>query len=223
MVLLITANLGRGVTRGTFLRNVRAIDDEAGRGTIIGFQEIDEDDTPPEHRGLRRVLGDDFTFAGWDTREPIALGDRWNKRQEDVTRGATGLARLSPARTITEAVVVHESGAELAALNLHYPRNIPALASRWQVLRAAHRDRVAHHYAAGRTVVWFADVNRVRFAPLMQRERTLAHRGLDWIRCVEHPNGVQLRVVETGSIDLTIDGHDAQWARVALHAPKERR
>ena len=53
-------------------------------------------------------------------------------------------------------------------------------------------------------------------------EQTLAHHGLDWIKCVQAPGGTQLKVTETGSIDLTIDGHDAQWARVELYRPEEK-
>jgi hypothetical protein len=222
MPLLISANLGRHVDTAEFLANVRRLDDEAGTGTVIGFQEIDELDTPNEHHGLRTVL-DGFDFAGRDTREPIALGPRWTKHHDNVTKGAPGLARLSPARTITETLAVHHSGAELVFLNLHYPRNDPALLERWQQLRAAHRERINRHHAEGRTVVWFSDVNRTRFTPLHPAERTLAHKGLDWIRCVEHPKSAQLNVVDHGLIPLSIDGHDAPWVRVELHTPNEHR
>ncbi|GAW50628.1 MULTISPECIES: hypothetical protein [unclassified Nocardioides] len=226
MSVFITANLGRHVDTAEFLANVRVIDDEAGRGTVIGFQEIDEADTPNEHHGLRRVL-EDFTWAGWQTREPIGFGDRWKIQRDEVVKAATGLkvgrVGLSPARTITDAVATHTSGAELAFLDVHYPRNDPRLLSRWRDVRQAHADRIAHHHAEGRTVVWFSDVNRRSFMPLHRAERTLAHHGLDWVRCVEHPDGAQIEVLARGSIDLTIDGHDAQWARVRLTNPKEHR
>ena len=218
MALFVTANLGRHVDTREFLANVRAIDDETGAGAVIGFQEIDEADTPNEHHGLRQVL-DGYSWAGWSTREPLALGGRWTVHRDDVRKGAPGLERLSPARTITEADARHASGAELTFLDLHYPRNDPRLLSRWNQLRAAHQDRVLASIARGRTVVWFSDVNRVRFPKFHPAERTLAHHGLDWIRCVEHPAGAQVHVVDSGSIDLTIDGHDAQWVRVALHTP----
>ncbi|GAW54758.1 hypothetical protein [Nocardioides sp. PD653] len=224
MVLLVTANLGRHVNTAEFLRNVRAIDDEAGRGTVIGFQEIDEADTPNEHHGLRRVLNG-FTWAGWDTREPIAFGDRWKIEHDEVVKAAAGLkigrVGLSPARTITDTVATHASGAELAFLDVHYPRNDPRLLSRWRDVRRAHVDRIDYHQAQGCSAVWFSDVNRRSFPLLHPAERTLAHHGLDWIRFVPHPDGAQLRVEDTGSIDLTIDGHEAQWARVSLTHPKE--
>lgn len=223
MPLFITGNLGRHVDVAEFLANVRAIDEEAGRGTVIGFQEIDEADTPNEHAGLRAVLGAFFAFAGWLTRVPIAYGDRWSARRETVTKAARGLARLSPARVITEALLEHANGALLVVLNLHFPRKDPRLLGRWRSVEARLRKRIAYWHARGVTVVWMADANRVRLAPLHKLERTLAHHGLDWIRCIEHPDGVQLEVVDTGSIDLTIDGHDAQWARVKMHLPKESR
>lgn len=221
MPLFVTANLGRHVDTAEFLRNVRAIDDEAGRGTVIGFQEIDEADAPNEHAGLRKVLGDDFGFAGWSTREPIVFGNRWTKRREEIVKAAKGLVRLSPARSITECVLEHANGQRLVFLDVHYPRNDPRLVTRWGDVRRKHRERVNYWVARGYTVVWFSDVNRVRFAPLHRDERTLTRHGLDWIRCVEAPGGTQIEVTETGSIDLTIDGHDAQWARVVLHLAKE--
>lgn len=223
MPLFITANLGRHVDVAEFLANVRAIDEEAGRGAVIGFQEIDENDTPNEHAGLRAILGAFFAFAGWATRVPIAFGERWSKRREDVVRAARGLARLSPVRMITEVLLEHDSGAQLVVLDVHFPRKDPRLFSRWRSVRAKLRRRIRYWHQLGFTVVWMGDANRVHLEPMHPDERVLAHHGLDGIRCVEHPGGVQLRVVETGSIDLTIDGHDAQWARVELHTPKERR
>lgn len=220
MPLLVTANLGRHVNTAEFLANVRAIDEEAGRGTVIGFQEIDEDDTPHEHHGLRVTL-DDFDFAGWDTRVPIAFGDRWSNAGETVVKAARGLARLSPARVITEVELEHDSGLVMVAINVHFPRNDPRLLSRWFSVEAQVKRRLRYHYSRGVTAVWTTDANRVHLPQLHPAERTLAHHGLDWIRCVEHPGGVRLRVADTGSIPLTIDGHDAQWARVEMFTPKE--
>lgn len=219
MPLFITANLGRHVDVQEFLTNVRAIDDEAGRGTVIGFQEIDEADTPNEHAGLRQVLGEAFGFAGWPTRVPIAYGDRWRKVREDVVKASRGLVRLSPARVITEVVLEHADGSVLVFLDVHFPRKDPRLFSRWRSVRAKLRARIAYWHERGFTVVWTGDANRVHLERLHPGERTLAHHGLDWIRCVEHPAGAQVHVVDSGSIDLTIDGHDAQWVRVALHTP----
>jgi hypothetical protein len=218
--LFVTANLGRHVNTAEFLRNVEGIDEESGRGTVIGFQEIDEDDTPNEHRGLRVTLRD-FSFAGWDTRVPIAYGNLWSSRREAVVKAARGLARLSPARVITETIMVHKSGAEVAFLNVHFPRKDRRLLSRWLSVEARLKRCLRGHYASGRTSIWTADANRVHLPQLHPAERTLTHHGLDWIRCVEHPGGVRLRVTDTGSIPLTIDGHDAQWARVEMHTPKE--
>lgn len=220
MPLFVTANLGRHVSTAEFLENVRRLDEHAGRGTVIGFQEIDEDDTPNEHHGLRVTLRD-FAFAGWDTRVPIAFGDRWSAAQETVVKASRGLARLSPARVITEVELKHDSGLIVVALNVHFPRNDSRLLSRWFSVEAKVKRRLRRHYRRGVTVVWTTDANRVRLPQLHPAERTLAHHGLDWIRCVEHPDGVRLRVIDTGSIPLTIDGHDAQWARVEILTRKE--
>lgn len=223
MALLVTANLGRGVDTGEFLRNVRAIDSETGAGTIIGFQEIDEDDAPDEHAGLRTILGRAFGFVGFDTRVPIAYGPRWAVRRDRTIRASRGLARLSPARVITEAVLVHDDGAEIVVLNVHFPRRDVRLLSRWRSVETKLRRRIRHHHRRGRTVVPLGDFNRARLGALHPAERVLAHDDLDWIRVVEHPAGARLRRVDTGTVDLTIDGHDALWARVDLHTPKEHR
>lgn len=218
MPLFVSANLGRHVNTAEFLANVRRIDDEAGRGAVIGFQEIDEDDTPNEHHGLRAVL-DDFAFAGWDTRVPIAFGDKWSKAREGVVQAAPGLARLSPARVITETLLEHDNGAEVAFLNLHFPRNDPRLLSRWFSVERKLQARLGWWHDRGITTAWTTDANRVRLPAMHPAERTLAHKGLDWIRCVEHPDGAQFDVVDTGVIALTIDGHDAPWARVEINNP----
>lgn len=222
MPLFVTANLGRHVSTAEFLENVRRLDEHAGRGTVIGFQEIDEDDTPNEHHGLRVTLRD-FAFAGWDTRVPIAYGDLWTKTSESVVKAAPGLARLSPARVITAVDLEHRGGADISFLDVHFPRKDPRLLSRWVSVEAQLCRELRRRYAAGRTSVWFADANRVHLPQLHPAERTLAHHGLDWIRCVEHPDGPRLRVTDTGSIPLTIDGHDAQWARVEILTPQEHR
>jgi hypothetical protein len=223
MPLFVSANLGRHVDTAEFLRNVRALDDEAGRGTVIGFQEIDEADTPNEHAGLRKVLGDDFDFAGRDTRVPIAFGDKWSKVQEDVIKAAHGLARLSPARVITETLLEHDNGCTLAVLDLHFPRNDPRLLTRWVSVERKLEQRLDWWNHRGISAVWTADANRVHLAPMHPDEVTLVHHGLDWIRAVEHPDGAQLHVEDTGLINLTIDGHDAPWVRLSLTHPKEHR
>lgn len=215
MPLLISANLGRHVDNAEFLANVRRLDEEAGRGVVFAPQEVDEADAPDEHAGLRRLLPG-LRWAGWATHEPIGLGERWTSLRTGVVKGSRGLARLSPARTITEVVARHESGAALVVLNLHYPRRDPRLWLRWQQLRRAHRARIRYWVDRGYSVVWLADVNRTRFARLHPDERTVAHRGLDWIRFIPAPGGARMRVLETGTIDMSIDGHDAVWARVEL-------
>ncbi|MBB3041036.1 endonuclease/exonuclease/phosphatase family protein [Nocardioides soli] len=223
MALLVTANLGRGADTAEFLRNVRAIDAEAGSGAVIGFQEIDEDDRPDEHGALRHVLGRAFSFTNWHTRVPIGYGRRWKRKRSQAISASAGLFRLSPARVISEAVLVHDRGLELVVLNVHFPRNDPRLLSRWRSVDAKLRKRIAHWHARGRTVVWLGDANRGRLGPMHPLEQTLAHDGLDWIRVIKHPAGAQVRRTDTGTVDLTIDGHDALWARVDLHTPKEHR
>lgn len=221
MPSFFTANFGRHVGTPEFLHNLRKVDDEAGAGAVIFTQEIDEADTPNEHQGMRLVLGDDFSFAGWKTHEPIAFGAAWEVLEERVVKGASGLARLSPARTITEAIARYGK-TEIVALGMHYPRNDPRLLSRWQQLREAHHDLIAHHHDKGRTVVWGSDVNRSQFTLLHRDEYTLARQGLDWIRCIEAPSAHNLIEPRgTGVVNLTIDGHNAPWAKVRFH-PRSR-
>jgi hypothetical protein len=222
MAAIITGNFGRHVSTAEFLANVRDVDDELGLGAVLNLQEVDEDDTPNEHHGFHHEMLE-LDWAGWETREPIGFGKNWTIEDQQVTKGSPGVRRLSPARTITEAVAKHKSGLLVAFLNTHYPRNSPELLDEWKQLRQVHVQRTEHYFERGITSVSSTDANRVSFMPLHHGDRILAHRGLDWIRCTEHPDGTQLEVIKRFSIDLTIDGHDAQGALVELHNPKEHR
>lgn len=216
MVVFITANLGRHVGTKAFRENLNRIHRHAGGGTVIGFQEIDENDGPNEHQIIREAMGKVFDFAGWSTHEPIALGSKWSVRRDNVIKGSTGLARLSPARKITECLAEYDNGAEILFMNLHYPRKDRRLSTRWVALRVAHKRRVNHWTKQGVTVVYNTDANRVKFKPVHRNERVLAHDGLDHIRCVEAPEGARIKVTGGGVIGLSIDGHDAPYVEVSL-------
>lgn len=215
MPTFIQANLGRHVTAGEFIANVRWLAGKATPGTVLSFNEIDEADTPNEHRDLaRHLLGVDW--SGWHSREPVGFGSAWEVVSSTVLPGCPGLVRLSPARTITRTEARH-NGVPVVHLALHYPRRHPLLASRWKQLRRVHAELVHDEVAQGNTVVWSADVNRLDFVPLHPKERTIARKGLDVIRVIEAPGGAQVEVTASGVHQLSIDGHDAPWARVKLH------
>ena len=69
-----TSNLGRHKPVVTFRRNLELVLNPP-RG-IVGFQEIDEADTPDEHGIIAQLFGARYRFVGWDTHVPIAIPNR---------------------------------------------------------------------------------------------------------------------------------------------------
>jgi hypothetical protein len=76
------------------------------------------------------------------------------------------------------------------------------------------REQLQGMYEAqgGTSVVWGADTNDLKFPEMLKGERTAIKRGLDVIRYKSHPKGAHLKVLKTGTLQGTIDGHDPIWA-----------
>lgn len=210
----LTANLGRGVTVDVFQRNVDRIDKFAPTG--VGFQEVDEADIPNEWKYIKGTLGPDYAFACEGTHDPIAVLKVWGKiTDENIVKGSKGVAKLSPARTVNEAII-DRPGIRFVFQNLHYPRNDARLDAAWADLLRAHKDRLDYWWAQNVPVIWTSDTNRLRFPPLHGHERTLAHHGLDVVRYLPARKGTpSFEKHGDGTINLTIDGHNGQYARGA--------
>lgn len=212
-MILATANLGRGVDDEAFEENVWNLWGSLP-GACIGFQEIDEADTPDEHEIIDKAMHRG-NFAGWQTHTPIKRPFRWRIAGESVIPACKGLAHLTPHKSIVETHLFHEdSDRHLIVLNVHFPRRDPRLWSRRRQCRRKLRERLDHWWGLGFTVVWMGDTNTPRMRSVHPRERTLTAGRIDYIRVLEHPNGPRAEIRQTGTVQLSIDDHDAQWVRV---------
>ena len=216
---VLTANLGRGVSERELTANVKAL---GHRWAVKGFQEIDEDDGPEEHAVLAREL--EPGWAAFDTRVPINVPPPWRIVRVRITKACEGLAHFTPPRVITQALIERLGGPwapRLVIVNTHFPRRALRTATRRRQCRSALREVIAYWHARGYTVVWMADTNTVQMRPMHELEQPIVDAGLDHIRVVPHPDGVQVGVLRNGLVDLTIDGHDAHLAQLRLTQPEE--
>ena len=214
---VLTANLGRGVTEGELVANVRAL---GHRWAVKGFQEIDEDDDPEEHAVLAREMQPGW--AAFDTRVPISVPPPWRIVRVRITKACDGLAHVTPLRVITQALIEQlgvPGPPRLVIVNTHFPRRTLRTVTRRRACRRALREVIAYWHDRGYTAIWMGDTNTVQMRPMHELEQPIVDAGLDHIRVIPHPNGVQVEVLTTRDIDLTIDGHDAHLARLRLTPP----
>lgn len=226
MAVLVTANLGRHVGVEEFRRNAQKVKNRFRDRAIIGFQEIDEADTPDEHRIIKDMFGKEVAWAGWETHVPIVVPQPYRMIHEKAIPVAAGLDKQSPARQVVEAVIEHPARPRLdpvVVLDLHFPRKHPALTSRRADALEGLTERVDFWQERGRTVLVVSDTNGMGLSKIHKRFRRIGGEGIDWIGLVEHPKGTQVIPQETGSIDLTIDGHNAWWVKFSMQAPPKAR
>jgi len=220
LLTVLTANLGRGVTEAELTANVHRLRHSKA---VKGFQEIDEADRPEEHAVLAREIPPGW--AAFDTRVPINVPPPWRIVRTRITRACDGLPHFTPHRLITQALIEllddDHVTPRLVVVNLHFPRRAPQTLTRRRSCRRALRAVITYWHGLGYTVVWMGDTNQVRMRKMHDLEQPVVDAGLDHIRVVPHPDGVQVEVLRTGSVDLTIDGHDAHYARLRLTTPKE--
>ena len=134
-----------------------------------------------------------------------------------------GIAGVSPPRWVTEVVVAHESDSrlEFVLVNTHYIAGAfngntnPDLRDKWKAMKAAHKDRVlARHQNQGRLVIWTADTNRPDYttATGWQAEKRAFPGGIDRINWMPGNGTVQLELLDTETVPMQVDGHDARVA-----------
>jgi hypothetical protein len=89
------------------------------------------------------------------------------------------------------------------------------LRDEWRAMKAAHKDRVlAQHQNQGRLVIWTADTNRRDYdtATGWQAERKAFGGGVDRVNWLPGNGDVQLELLNTRTIPMNVDGHDARLA-----------
>lgn len=219
----LTTNWGRHVSAAEFRANVLKVLDTDDRA-VLGIQELDEADKPDEHAILHAAIDPRDHRVGWQTMEPIVIPYALRVHQRVVTFACKGLAQVTPTRFIVEAEISNPAQPKVppvVVMNQHPPINRPVARSRRWRQRRVHKARVRYWYRLGYTVVWMGDMNDPAYPKMHRLEQTAVHAGLDYIRYVEHPRGAQVELRGVGTVDLTIDGHNAHWARLRLTPPKK--
>lgn len=208
---VVQANLGRGVGKAEFVANVRRLP----RDAVKHINEADGADRVNEHEVLARELPPGW--AAFDTQVPINIPAPWRTVRTRVTIACKGLEKLTPHRPIVQAVAeLDDETPPIVFVNTHFPRRHPLLVTRRRQCRRVLREVVALWHERGFTVVWAGDTNTLKMPLVHPLEQRVVSDRLDHLGVVVHPDGAQLEVVASGVIDLTIDGHNAPWARLRV-------
>lgn len=215
-----TVNLGRGGRPGEFSENLARIRLRTpGQHRFYGFQEIDEADEPDEHKALKLTLGaQGYTFAGWKTHVPIAVPPGFKIKRRIVKVASEGVDHLSPRRHVVTAVVHPDDHPDclLAFTNTHFARDAEALARVRSEADEVLRNRIRANNKAGLSGFLTADLNSRRYRSLGAHETKIIGHRLDYVRSYEPEDGASIEVLDTGVVDLTIDGHNAHWAKAKV-------
>lgn len=215
---LVQANLGRGVETPEFLRNFDALFERGGKRAVYALQEIDEADAPEEMDLIRQRVRLTHHVIGDHTAVPILVPFHLPLFSVHLEPACKGLAKFTPNRVVTEAVIQLGRNHAPAILNTHLPR-LPddvddetraALEERRADCRRALRTRAQEHEAGA----WLADTNTHRSWPtIVPGEKTVTDAGIDKARAWA-PQGRRVIVTDRWTVNLTIDGHNAHGARV---------
>ncbi|HEY0889312.1 MAG TPA: hypothetical protein VGE38_06865 [Nocardioides sp.] len=215
---LVQANLGRNVSEAEFLRNFDALLERGGRRAVYALQEIDEADAPEEMDLIQQRVRLTHHVIGDHTAVPILVPHHLALFSVHLEPACKGLAKFTPNRVVTEAVIQLGKHFAPAVLNTHLPR-LPVgvtdeireqLEERRRDVRQALRTRAKEHHAG----VWLADTNTHRGWPTIVRgEKTVTDAGIDKAKAWA-PERRRVIVTDRWTLNLTIDGHNAHGARV---------
>lgn len=245
VLTVVTANVGRGVAPqvaaaairrvvAAYLRWLRVL---VRANVSIGFQEIDEDDTPEEARILHRVvrqLARGATLAGFSTAVPILCPKGWRVVEVWVDKISDGVPHWSPNRYLVGVLLEHErTGIRIVRLNFHLARQRHDLHA-WEDGNAGVRHLVATRYLPmGYPIAATCDRNAAggRLSPEAAATEVDHGQGIDQIRVI-YP--VQTRLEERArgrcaSVDvgrrrtvrIGVDKHNAHGVEITLTAPQE--
>lgn len=220
-ITVATVNLGRGVRDAEFRRNADNVFNKVpGPHRFFGFQEVDEADKPEEFLYLKRLFRKTHRFVGSNTAVPIAVPRTFEVKRRIVTFASAGVAEFSPHRQLVQAVV-HPKGKPddiLVDNNIHLGRNVPQLKEARGEATEKIQTRLKHWAEKDFAAVLTGDLNARNFKKLGDNEKRFVSADLDYVR--GYPaGGVKMELLKTGTVDLTIDGHDAEWARIRITWP----
>lgn len=223
-VTILTANFGRGAPADRFEANLdRVLDETPGQHRFFQFQEIDEAN-PGVHelRMIKQKLKGTHKLVGSKTRVPIAVPNTFTVLGRSVVVAAEGVDNLSPRRHVVQANVCPDGlkNCRVVATNTHFPRDDEKLLAARRSSDETLKLRVAKPGRRTKPLsVWLTgDLNSQHYEKLAPNEQRLVTARLDYIRAYP-AGGVKMKTLKTGSIDLTIDGHNAHWAKVLITWP----
>lgn len=140
-----------------------------------------------------------------------------------------GISGVTPPRWINEVVVRHQNhpALEFALINSHYIANAyngdqrTDLRDEWNKHKNIHAERVLAHHQAGRLVFWTADTNNPNYfkATSLDAERRCFSTGIDRINWLAGDGTVQEQFIDTKTVDMRVDGHDARVAVFQVRLP----
>jgi hypothetical protein len=192
-------------------------------GSIIGWQEIDDDDEAQEYRILNRVFNKTFITVGRGQRVPITFSRAYKVLNSKVTFGSHGIAKVTPHRVVVEVMLKDRLRfwrPAFAVVNTHYPSGAfngkvdykeGARVDAWHDLFKVHQARVKHYADREVTVFWTGDTNRRDMPKVHPRERQLVTAGIDSISVV--PGAAKFKIGKTGFLSLNSD-HDARYVNI---------
>lgn len=181
---------------------------------FFSFQEIDEDEQVREHPYIREVLEDTHRFVGFASSIPIAVPKTFVAKSRRISKISNGVPRLTPQRYLVEAVVHPNDLPDclFRICNTHFPRNIWPLGNTRIQAFAATQRRIALSDTATVLNLDFNSESQPRFTG---KEVRLTDRSIDQILFYPNP-GIKLSVMGNGVIPMTIDGHNARWAKARI-------
>lgn len=222
---VVSVNWGRGYEPGEFKANVaRVLDFTDGREHVaLMVQELDEEPDPAhEKKRFREMLEPGSHRVGWQTREPIVVSPGFNRIRRErvkVTMEAGGKigapAGTGPTRYAVTCIA--DDGEVAVGLGNTHPHRFIQNA---KVIHARQRGIVVFRSTLAGVqrkkvpVIWGGDMNDHHLGEVLPGEETAIHKGNDYIRYRQHPQSMtRLELVNTGSLNGTIDPHDPIWAR----------
>jgi hypothetical protein len=221
---VVCVNWGRGYKPGELRANVAKVVNRFEDLNYVAYlvQELDEADAADEHAIFLRELDPPFAKTAWKTHEPIVVDGKakiGRPRCRITMKAGLEIGApegTGPRRYAVTCIAELGLGIEVGLGNTHPHRNMqhPKVQTARRQGEKIFRDQLQGLYEAqgGTSVVWGADTNDLSFPQMLSGERTAIKRGLDVIRYKSHPKGARLKVLKTGTLAGTIDGHDPIWA-----------
>lgn len=221
----VCVNWGRGYDPGEFRRNVNKVLTfvDGHEHVALLVQELDEEPDPAhEHAVFNSMLEPGSKKVWWRSREPIILspGARAWRRRRVLTMGSgqdigapdgTGPARHAVTCVAKIEGVLLGVGNTHPHRSLEHPRVIRAREHGQEVFSQELRGVRRSH--GGISGIWGADMNDRSVPKLVPGEKVAISRGLDHLRYWEHAEGARMKLLDTGTLNGTIDPHDPLWAR----------